>query len=136
LKTRGAIKTLLEPRGLQAFLERLRQSETRYALTGSLAAQRFASVASPRLGQAYVTDDLDFAAGELRLRPVESGANVQLIRPRDETIVNAARKAGDGIVYVQPVQAALDLLTSPGRGPAEGEELLRWMEGREDVWVE
>ena len=31
------------------------------------------------------------------------------------------------IRYVAPSQAAVDLLTSPGRSPAEGEAVLEWM---------
>ena len=136
LRTRGEIGTFLEPRGLRAFLDRLEPRKARYALTGSLAAQRLASVASPRLAQVYVTGDPYKIADKLHLKSAESGANVQLIFPRDRTVVSTAREAEDGLVYVQPVQAVLDLLTSPGRGPAEGEELLRWMQGREDAWFD
>ena len=117
-------------------MDRLRLGEVKYALTGSLAAQRLAPSASPRLAQVYVTDDLPKAAAELELKPAESGANVQLILPRDVTVVSTACEADDGLVYVRPVQAAVDLLTSPGRGPAEGEELLRWMSGRHDAWFD
>ena len=31
-------------------------------------------------------------------------------------------------------QAAVDLLTGPGRGPAEADELIRWMREHEDAW--
>jgi hypothetical protein len=31
-------------------------------------------------------------------------------------------------------QVAADLLTSPGRGTAEGEDLLRWMKENEREW--
>jgi hypothetical protein len=39
-----------------------------------------------------------------------------------------------GVRYVAPSQAAVDLLTSPGRGPSEGQELLSWMEAHERDW--
>ena len=136
LRTRGEIGFYLEPRGLNVFLDSLGQRMARYALTGSFAAQRYAPIASPRLAHLYVADNLSMAAQELELRPAETGANVQLILPRDETIVTTASQADDGLVYVNPVQAVVDLLTSPGRGPAEGEELLRWMLGREDAWFD
>jgi hypothetical protein len=136
LTTRGEINTYLEPRGLDAFKRRLLEYEVEYALTGSLAAQRLAPTTSPRLAQVYVIRDPQRSAQQLELRPAEAGGNVQLICPRDRAIVNSRSEADDGLFYVKPVQALVDLLTSPGRGPAEGEELLRWMEGREDVWFE
>jgi hypothetical protein len=36
------------------------------------------------------------------------------------------------IRYVAPSQAAVDLLTSPGRSPAEGEAVLEWMARSQD----
>ena len=36
----------------------------------------------------------------------------------------------DGVNYVTPARLAVDLLTLPGRGPAEGEELLRVLDAR------
>jgi hypothetical protein len=81
----------------------------------------------------YVRDQPSDAATFLGLKEAEVGANVQLIRPRDTTVLETATVAEDGLRYVTPLQAALDLLSSPGRGPAEGEELLRWMLAREQV---
>lgn len=40
----------------------------------------------------------------------------------------------DGVWYAAPSQIAADLLTSPGRGPAEGEELIEWMFAHEGAW--
>jgi hypothetical protein len=40
----------------------------------------------------------------------------------------------DGIWYAAPSQVAADLLTSPGRGPAEAEELINWMRLNEEAW--
>ena len=39
-----------------------------------------------------------------------------------------------GVWYAAPSQVAADLLTSPGRGPAEGEELIQWMQANEEAW--
>lgn len=131
---RGTIGVFLDPRGLTAFLERLRQDGRSYAITGSLAAQRWAPVAVPRLAQVYVSEDPGVAASRLGVRPADSGANVQLVRPAEKSILQAIEEGEDGLKYVPPLQAALDLLTSPGRGPAEGKELLEWMRGQEDAW--
>ena len=42
--------------------------------------------------------------------------------------------ARDGVRYVAPSQAAADLLSSPGRGPSEGEDLIAWMRENEEAW--
>jgi hypothetical protein len=39
-----------------------------------------------------------------------------------------------GVSYTAASQTAVDLLTSPGRGPSEGEALLGWMAENEDAW--
>jgi hypothetical protein len=122
----------LAPRGLDPLVEALRSTSMRYALTGSLAAQQFAPYAPARLGMLYV-DDISAAAESLDLRPVDSGANVLLLVPFDE-VVHARVLGRDGITVVNPSQLAVDLLTSPGRSPSEGEELLRWMKEHVDVW--
>lgn len=134
LETRGKAETYLEPRGLTALLGRLLNTPLTYAITGSLAAQRWAPVASPRLGQIYVRMSPDDAAAELELRPAREGANVQLIRPKASEIIDSAQRAEDGLIYATPIQVVADLLTSPGRSPSEGESLLRWMVGQDDVW--
>lgn len=40
----------------------------------------------------------------------------------------------DNIIYVSPVQAAIDCLTGPGRMPAEGEALVQWMSDKPSRW--
>ena len=39
-----------------------------------------------------------------------------------------------GITYAALPQVAVDLMTSPGRGPAEAAALIEWMEENEDAW--
>lgn len=133
IETRGKMETYLEPRGLKALLDKLLDTQMEYAITGSLAAQRWAPVASPRLGQLYVRSTYD-AGGALKLRPATDGANVQLIQPKDADIIAKAVQADDGLFYALPTQVVADLLTSPGRAPSEGEALLDWMIGQDDVW--
>ena len=137
LETRGRTGVYLEPRGISLLIQRLGSAPPTlgYAITGSLAAERWAPVAVTRLAQLYVRSTPSDAAQDLGLRSVEAGANVQLIEPRDGSILEAATLADDGLTYVTPLQAAVDLLSSPGRGPAEGEELLNWMLSQgEEVW--
>lgn len=132
LETRGQVRTYLEPRGLSALLARLAKSEERYVVTGGLAAAASAPTAPTRLGTIWIGDAAE-AAKRLDLRPVEAGANVLLIEPNDQDVFEGATRR-EGIWYAAPSQVAADLLTSPGRGPAEGEELIGWMRMNEDAW--
>jgi hypothetical protein len=117
-------RTYLDPRGLDNLLHRLAQGAIRgrYALTGSLAANRLAPVAPARLAMLYV-DDPGSAASALKLRPTEAGTNVMLLVPFDDVVFERTWK-DRGLVLVAPSQAAVDLLTSPGRAPSEGEAVL------------
>jgi hypothetical protein len=126
------VSSLLEPRGLDALTRKLSQTELTYAVTGSLAAASVAPYAPTRLAVVYVAR-IDEAAAALSLRAVETGANVLLVEPFDSVVFDRTRRI-DEITLVAISQTAADLLTSPGRGPAEGEELLRWMEEHEDAW--
>ena len=132
LESRGEQSTFLEPRGVEALKDRLRGLERGFALTGTLAAGRLAPVAPPRIVTVYV-DDLERAASDLGLRPADAGANVLLIEPGDAGVFTGAVE-DDGLVFVAPSQAAADLLTSPGRGPAEAEALIAWMSEHEGAW--
>ncbi len=132
LTSSNVTRNFLAPRGLDSVLRKLTGVDWRYAMTGSLAAARVAPIAPPRLAVVYV-DDIEEAAERLKLWRVDSGANVLLVRPFD-TIVFDRTMSQDGITCAVPSQVAADLLTSPGRGPAEAEELLRWMKDNEHAW--
>lgn len=132
LTSRGKQATYLEPRGLAALLSRLKQLDIRYAITGTLAAARFAPIVSPRLATVY-TEDAKRAASVLGLRPAETGANVILIEPNDYSVFEGTLRQDD-LLFVPPSLAAADLLSSVGRGPSEAEELIAWMSKNEDAW--
>ena len=56
-----------------------------------------------------------------------------LIEPEDDWVfVGSALRNGVSAVAIS--QAAADLLTSPGRGPAEAEALIAWMGENERAW--
>jgi hypothetical protein len=110
----------------------LAKSNKPYVVTGSLAAATLAPIAPARLATVWVRDTVD-AATEFALRPADAGANVLLVEPGDDWIFEGATKR-DGVQYAAPSQVAADLLTSPGRGPAEGEELIAWMLANEEKW--
>jgi hypothetical protein len=132
LKSRGIVTMCLEPRGLASLQTRLTKLQMNYALTGGLVATRLAPVAALRLAVIYV-DDARQAIAELDLRPTEAGANVMVIEPDDARVLFGA-VSEQGLKFVAPSQAAADLLTSPGRGPAEAEALISWMSQNEDAW--
>ncbi|MFA5785445.1 MAG: hypothetical protein WDA71_00425 [Actinomycetota bacterium] len=124
-------RTFLEPRGLEAMMAKLGKSRLKYSVTGSLAADAV-SVAPARLGAVYVRSIRE-ATGRLGLRAAETGGNVVLAEPFD-TVVFERTREHNGITYAAYSQVVADLLTSPGRGPAEADELIRWMERNERAW--
>lgn len=132
LRRANAVTNCLDPRGLSAVAEKLSTVKWKYAVTTSLAAQRFAPIAPTRTAVVYVEDALK-AADRLKLRPAEAGANVLLVEPFDDVVFERTLLR-DELVTVAPSQVAADLLTGPGREPSEGEELLDWMRRNEDVW--
>jgi len=113
----------LEPRSLDALLEKLKEASFDYAVTGSLAARLVDEYAEAKLAMIYV-DDIQRAAREMRLTPVASGGNVLLAEPFDP-IAFENRWDRDGVAYANLAQVVADLLRSPGRGPEEGEQLLK-----------
>jgi hypothetical protein len=127
------VVSYLNPRGLPALLVRLPALTSRYAVTGSLAVTDLAPVAAPRLAAVFVAAAPDAAAAQLGLRPAETGANVLLAAPYDLVVFDRTRQQG-ALVCAAPSQVAADLLTGPGRSPAEGEALLEWMREHEDAW--
>ena len=127
------ISSYLEPRGLERLLTKLvSEKKAEYVITGSLAANVYAPYATPRLAMIYSKNPYELI-DSLGLTPVENGTNV-LIASTEYEIFFSEPKIINGIKYAPPILAALDLLTSPGRGPEEGEELLNWMEVNQSEW--
>jgi hypothetical protein len=129
LSSRGDAATFIDPRGVQNTLSNLKMV---HAITGSVAAAKIAPIAPPRLATIYVNHIPD-AAQMLGLRESDAGANICLIAPRDAFVFERAVQR-DGLVFAAPSQVAADLLSSPGRGPAEAEALIEWMKTHEEVW--
>jgi hypothetical protein len=129
---RPRARSYLAPRGLLALEERLRASRFRHAVTGGVAAARLSAAASPRLFAVYV-DDAEAAASGLGLQVAETGANVLLLSPFDPVVYERGSERGS-LRLVAPSQIAADLLTSPGRGPAEADAFMAWMAEHERAW--
>ncbi len=132
LDSRGRVRPYLDPRGIAAFVARLAQSSERYVISGSLAAASFAPVTPSRLAIVWFRD-AEAAVGRLELREVNAGANVLVLDASDDNAFQGARQRNN-TWFAAPSQTALDLLSSPGRGPAEAEELIRWMQENEEAW--
>lgn len=129
----NTVQTYLEPRGLRALTDRLVALEDlEYVVTGSLAAERVAAYAPPRLATIYVRD-FARATDALKLRAVETGGNVALATGDYEVVFERATVV-DGVKLAALSQVAVDLLTGPGRNPGEGLALLDWMEADENAW--
>lgn len=125
-------KSFLDPRGVDWTISNLNNDGTTYALTGSAAVPEFLRVAPIRLATIFVRD-MSRIAAELGLRQVDAGANVVLLEPYDQVVFERTQE--DRIpACVAVSQTAIDLLTGPGRGPSEGEELVQWMRGNEGTW--
>jgi hypothetical protein len=126
------METWLEPRGTRAFLNKLKNTDYRYAITGSFAAKEFAPVAEPRLLALYVESPNDFATS-FGLRITETGGNIIMGRPFDPVVFDRTTSI-KGMTYSRVTQVAADLLTGPGRNPIEAESLIEWMRLNESIW--
>jgi uncharacterized protein YcaQ len=131
-ETSHTLRTFLNPRSQADLEKRLRKLGSRYVVTGAQAANRVAPIAAVRLTTVFV-NNIPEAAEELGLRKIDAGANVVLAEPFDPVVFERTWSR-DRIAYAALSQVAADLMTSPGRGPAEAEALMRWMGKHEDDW--
>lgn len=137
MKTSNQLSSFLEPRGLNALVEKLGRWRGRYAVTGSMAGPR---IAASRLAAVYI-DDASQVADGLALTPADAGANVWLLEPFDDVVFDRTQAPGfaagnnqdSPLVCAAPSQVT-DLMTSPGRGPQEAEALIDKMRKNEDAW--
>lgn len=124
----------LAPRGFESMFERMIASEVQYVVTGTLAAAEWAAYAPARAPMVY-TPDAILAAEAWGLRRVETGANVMLAEPQSDVVFARTQVASNGgYTIAAPAQAAIDLMTGPGRNPSEAEELIDWMVANEKSW--
>lgn len=132
--TTNSTLSYIEPRGVQIFLSKLSSTQdVTYAVTGSAAAAQWAPYAPTRAVTVYADRDAD-PSKRWGIKPTDVGANVIIARPEYDVVFTDTSVSDDGYVIVAPGQAAVDLLTGPGRNPAEGEELLTWMTVNEPAW--
>ena len=109
---------------LRRLVERLNGIAVRVAITGLAAAWHYDRHAGYRLCSLYASPmPVSERLAEFGFRQVESGANTWLVEPSDDSVFTGA-VAGDGLPYVSPLQAYLDLKGHPERA-AEAADVLR-----------
>lgn len=115
-----------------AIRDRARSSSFKYAFTGSWAAGRFAPVTGTRLLACFV-ERPEGLAESLNLRLGEDLSNVWLMEPYDPVVYERGGWE-QGINLAAPAQVLVDLMTSPGRGPAEADAYLSWLRANDPLW--
>ena len=116
----------LSPRGIEEALKRLKDVQgIEYAITGSVAAARYASYAEAKQLNIYAKYPIELAK-VLDLRQVDAGANVMIAATAFEVVFKGTR-VDDGLTYVAPSQIIVDLLSGPGRNPSEAIYLMDWI---------
>jgi hypothetical protein len=125
----------IAPRGLDDLIARAADSPAslQYCFTGTVAAAEWAEYAPTRAAMVY-THDASATAETWGLRPAEAGANVLLGEPELRVPFVRTAKRADELTLAAPAQVAVDLMSGPGRNPAEAEELLDWMQAHEKSW--
>jgi hypothetical protein len=132
LVKRRRVVRLLAPRGLDSIEDDLRGWKGPYAISGSMAAARWAPYAEARLALVY-SPDVEKLLSRLGLREPPSRPNVVLIEPDDDYVFERDVER-DGLRLAAPSQVAVDLLAGPGRNPEEGRALIDWMTANEREW--
>lgn len=133
-------RTYVSSNGARAVIEALPRSAVAdgVVVTGSFGAVRRAPVAGPALLVMYVVPSdgvprFDRIATELGLRPTDEAADVVLLWPANDRVVEDPW-IDDGIRFVNLPQLAIDCLGGSGRMPAEGDALIDWMQANTDQW--
>lgn len=130
----NTVSRWIAPRGMSDLLDTVRgEEDVDYAMTGSVAAAAWAEYAPARSATVYVRD-IEGAAAQWGLRQTEVGANVLLVKPAYPVVMDRPVTALEGLKVASPTQVAVDLMTGPGRSPAEAEELIDWMRRNEKSW--
>lgn len=129
----NTVRTYLAPRGMEALKDKLRGTKMSCVVTGSLAAVEIAPFAPVRAA-AFYSMAPDELADALELRPLEGGGSNAIIAVPFDPVVFERTTVRNGMACVAPGQLVADLMTGPGRNPAEAEELIKWMEKNEETW--
>jgi hypothetical protein len=129
----NSVQNYIEPRGIDEVLRKLKEVDPEeYVISGSVAANRLAPYADSKQLNLYARYPADLAK-VLELRPVQTGANVQIASTKF-AVVFARTTKSNGLNYASPSQIAVELLSGSGRNPDEGEVLMDWMDDNKVGW--
>ncbi|HQG93490.1 MAG TPA: type IV toxin-antitoxin system AbiEi family antitoxin, partial [Acidobacteriota bacterium] len=95
----------------------------RYALTGFSGAARISPAVRYQRVMAFVEAMPEDVLERLKLKPVDSGANVTILNPYDEGVFYGAATVDD-LQVVHPIQLYLDLRNFKGRGEEAADTIL------------
>ena len=128
----------IAPNGIPAVLGELQKfargnSDHPIVVTGSFAARKIVPIAVGGQLMLYVAGDFDAVQTGLGLLPTSEGADVLLVRPKDDVVFTGTRIV-DGLSHVALSQLALDCLSGTGRMPAEGEAVISYLAVNESNW--
>jgi len=98
------------------------QERIPYGLTGFSGSARYAPTVRHQRVMAYVQDDIERWFDLLAIKPVDSGANVTIMKPYDEGVLYGNQDF-EGIAVVSPIQNYLDLCSLKGRGEEAAQAL-------------
>jgi hypothetical protein len=132
------VSPVIVPRGLDWLTEQLVERNFPHVLAGSAALHRLLPSDTPAVAPlsllAVYSSEIPRLKRELRLPDAERAANAILLEPFDTVVLRGARESG-GHRFTAPSQTVADLLTSPGRGPQEAEQLLEILAGQDEEWA-
>jgi len=104
------------------FAELCSTNGMQYALTLFSGGNRLAPFTRYHVATSYFSGDIEKIKGELELKEVPSGANLQIIIPYDEGVYYKAQEV-NSIIVANPIQIYLDLYNVKGRGREQAEFL-------------
>ncbi|MFD7158166.1 hypothetical protein ACFV9C_26450 [Kribbella sp. NPDC059898] len=116
----------------QDLLDRIPATEVRHAVTGALAAQRWAPE-TPAGPPVIYTPDVHLAATEWDLIPSRKRTIVIAETPTG-LVYTRTRKTETGLRLAAPSQVLADLLTGAAKTRSAAEPLIRWMLEHELDW--
>jgi hypothetical protein len=119
---------LRDPQGAAGQAERMKALATRYAITGTFAANRLA-VFSPRRPMLVYAERPSAVIDGLALVAGDDDADVILLDPVDPFVFERTWSTG-GLVFASPSQIAVDLLTGPHDGRPFADDVIAWIERR------
>jgi hypothetical protein len=129
----------LAPRGVQRVIERVRAGGLTLVGTGAVALRRHLPeqrVPVTALSQlALYVNGLDDTSRLLGLAPTDRAtANVILAVPYDSQLITARSTDVEQLSVVDVGQTVADLLTLPGRGPEEADQLMDLLAEGDSAW--